>query len=273
MRSITLAAVGSALLLGAMVALLIVEDSPSGATSTRLKLYCAAGIKLPVEAVAREYEREYGVRIETTFEGSGALLSKIKVLRFGDLYLAGDDSFIDLAETEGLIADRVDLARMVPVIGVARGNPKRVASLSDLERPGIRLGVANPDAAAIGRVCRMLLSPSGAWQRLEAIVHVQKPTVTDLANDLVVGALDAALIWDATANQYEEIDTIRLPVLEASPRNVTIGVLTSSHLRAEATRFARYLASRDRGLPHFAQHGYTPIGGDGQSPLENGDGR
>jgi len=51
-----------------------------------------------------------------------------------------------------------------------------------------------------------------AWQTVEANVKkngVFKPTVPELANDIVLGAADAAIVWDATANQIEQIESIR----------------------------------------------------------------
>jgi len=89
-----------------------------------------------------------------------------------------------------------------------------------------------------------------------------KPTVGELAGDLVLGTLDAALIWDATAAQYEGIEAVHVPALDADPREVTIGVLTASERPTAALRLARYLASRDMGAPVFESQGYTPADGD-----------
>ena len=44
------------------------------------------------------------------------------------------------------------LARMHPVLAVAAGNPKKIASLDDLLRPDVSLAQANPEVAAIGKV-------------------------------------------------------------------------------------------------------------------------
>ena len=52
------------------------------------------------------------------------------------LYLAADESYIRLARQQGLLAEAIPLARMRPVVAVAKGNPKNVRTLDDLLPPG-----------------------------------------------------------------------------------------------------------------------------------------
>ena len=130
-----------------------------------LTLYCAAGLKPPVEAIRGQYESEYGISLQINYEGSGTLLSKIKIAPQGDLFLAADDSYIALARTEGLVAEELPLATMQPVIAVGRGNPRQIAALTDLLADDIRLGLANPDAAAVGRITRQMLGQTGQWKQ------------------------------------------------------------------------------------------------------------
>ena len=50
-----------------------------------LLFYCAAGMKAPVEAAAKQYEAEYGIAIQLQYGGSGTLLSSLEVSGVGDL--------------------------------------------------------------------------------------------------------------------------------------------------------------------------------------------
>ena len=70
-----------------------------------LDFYCAAGMKLPAAAVALDYEKEFDVKINIIYGGSGSLLNNIAVLPKGDLYLAADFSYIELAREKGLLAE------------------------------------------------------------------------------------------------------------------------------------------------------------------------
>lgn len=225
-------------------------------------MYCAAGLKPPVEAIRKRYETEYGISIQIDYEGSGTLLSKTKIAQHGDLYLAADESYIALSQQEGLVHEEMVLARMQPVIAVYQGNPKNISSLDDLARGELRLGLANPDTVAVGKITREILLKTGDWDRLYPKAKVLKPTVNDLANDIKLQTVDAAIIWDAVANQYPELKIVRVPAFENQARKVTVGVLNSSVQPTVALHFARYLSARDRGPRSFGSFGYDIVEGD-----------
>ena len=243
--------------------LLRLPDRPKGTLAGEdLMFYCAAGVKMPVDAVAREYEKEYGVKIQLQFGGSGTLLSNLEVSRRGDLYLAADDSYMDKAREKGLLAEVIPLARMRPVIAVRKGNPKKIGAIRDLTGDGVATALANPDAAAIGRIIRTVLTRTGDWDRLRDRARVFKPTVTDIANDIKIGAVDAGIVWDATASQYPELEAIEVPEFQSEEQWISVGVLKSAANPAHALKFARYLAARDKGLREMRRFGYRPVDGD-----------
>lgn len=241
------------------------SDSRTGSASEdtqTLIMYCAAGLKPPVEVIRRQYETEYGIFVQINYEGSGTLLSKINIAPRGDLFLAADESYIALAQEQGLVEEEIPLAHMQPVIAVSQGNPRQITSLTDLMTDEVRLGLANPDAAAIGKITRQVLQQTGHWHELFTKAKVLKPTVSDLANDIKLQTIDATIIWDAVARQYPELEIIRTPEFKNQTRNVTVGILGASGQPTAALHFARYLSARDRGLPIFKQFGYDPVQGD-----------
>jgi molybdenum ABC transporter molybdate-binding protein len=240
------------------------DSRPAGSAdgAQTLMMYCAAGLKLPVEAIRREYESEYGVSVLINYEGSGTLLSKLKIAPHGDLFLAADESYIALAQEQGLVEEEIPLATMQPVIAVSQGNPRQITGVKDLQTADVRFGLANPEAAAIGKITRQVLLQTGQWDKLYPKAKVLKPTVSDLANDLKLKTIDAAIIWDAVANQYPELEVVRVPEFKGQEKNVTVGVLNASGHPTAALHFARFLSARDRGLQTFKQFGYDPVPGD-----------
>lgn len=257
-----------AVLLGVLGFLLMgMGERPNsgGGSSQPLVLYCAAGIRAPVEAVAAEYEREYGVPIQLQYGGSNTLLNQIQVAKTGDLYLAADDSYIQLAREKGLVKEGIPLAWMRPVIAVKKGNPKNIRGIDDLLRDDVTTALGNPDQAAIGKKTRKLLVQSGHWERVEKRVTetgVFQPTVPEVANNVKIGGVDAGIIWDSTAAQYPELEAVTTPELDGGLVNITIGVMTSSRNPTAALRFCRYLSARDKGLLSFTKYGYEAVEGD-----------
>jgi len=264
-------------LLGGLVALLRRDVGPEGALSgeasatkagtktVELSMYCVAGMQKPVQIVTAAYQREYGVRVLLQFGGSNTLLSQIEVAHTGDLYLAGDQSYLDLARQKGLVREILPLATMTAVVGVRRGNPKQIRGLDDLLRNDVRVVLANPDQAAIGRTTRNQLQKSADWSALRDRVRktgVFKPTVGEVANDIKLGSVDAGILWDAVAAQYPDLETFRIPQLAGGVANISIGVLSDSQQPTAALRFARYLTARDKGLKTFSALDYHSVEGD-----------
>ena len=165
MNAVTKAILGSVLAAALLVGLLFWKPGETGRAKITqpLIVYCAAGIKPPMEAAARAYEQAYEVNIQLQYGGSGTLLSNLRVSRQGDLFLAADDSYLQIARTNLLVDEVIPLARIRPVIAVRKGNPKKIAGLSDLLREEVVVAQANPDAAAVGKVTRDLLLKSGEW--------------------------------------------------------------------------------------------------------------
>ncbi len=261
--------VASVALLLALVALLMQtrqQANLTGRSTDPLVLHCATGMRLPIEEIIADYRAEYGVVVHAQYAGSNSLLASLQVHPTGDLYLPADKSYLQLARKKGLAQEILPLAHMQAVVGVPKGNPRSIASLDDLLQPGVRIVMANPDQAAIGKVTRSALQAAGRWKAIDQSIHqrgVYKPTVGDVASDIQIGSVDAGLLWDAVALQYSEIEIVRLPELSGTTVDISVGVLTSSKNPTAALHFARYLAARNRGLARFKSKGYQPVAGDG----------
>jgi molybdenum ABC transporter molybdate-binding protein len=257
---------GSLVVAAGLVAVLVWQtrtpQPAAGAGQKPLLLFCAAGLKLPVETVAREYEQTFGVPVQLQYGGSGTLLSNLRISDAGDLVLTAGESYVESAHALGLLAETIPLARLRPVIAVARGNPKNIRTLEDLRRTDVRVAMANPEAASIGRTVRECLQQAGQWAALEKRVTVFKPTVNDVANDVKIGSVDAGIVWDATARQFPELGVVTVPLFNPATETISIGVLKHSQQPEAALRFARYLGARDRGLKQFERFHYEPVEGD-----------
>ncbi len=254
----------SLLVLAALVALLAWDHlgSRQSATGQPLFVYCAAGLKRPVEAVARAYESRYGVPVQLTYGGSQTLLAAVEAGQRGDLYLAADDSYIQVGRDKGLLAEVLDLARQTPVLAVKAGNPKKIRQFGDVLAEGVRLSFANPEAAAVGKVARDALQKGGHWEGVRKHVVVFKPTVNDVANDVAIGAVDAGVVWDATVRQTPGLEAVPLAEITGEPSRICAAVLRTTTQPQAALRFARFLASRDFGLPKFKEEGFAVVDGD-----------
>ena len=238
---------------------LLKEDS---ANSGDLDLYCAMGMNKPMQEIIDAYEDEYGVKIVTHFNGSGTLLTEITAAGKADLYLAADVSYMKSAEEEGIkVREQFHIADQRPVIAVHKGNPLGIKTLDDLIKTEVNLYLADPESAAIAKVARKLLGDE-AWDKLWAARETTRDTVSALANDVKREENGASIIWDATADQYKDIEYITVPEFEASKNAITLAVLDSSQHPTSALRFARFVTARDKGLKTFEKFQYKTDPGD-----------
>lgn len=257
---------GSAALLALLVMMLSFDPespfSPKRDPSRPLVVFYAAGLRAPVEAAARAYQSEYGIQVQTQPGPSNTHLATIQTAGLGDLYVPADESYVRTARDKGLVAEVLPLARMKPVLAVAKGNPKKIRSLDDLLSRDLRIAQANPEAAAIGKVASEALKKTGQWQALQQRTLVTKPTVTEVATDVALGAVDAGITWDVTLHQVEGLEAVPAPAFATVEALVSACVVKASRQPTAALHFARYLAARDRGLVEFAKTGFVAVDGD-----------
>jgi molybdate transport system substrate-binding protein len=88
-----------------------------------LTVYCAAGIRKPVEELAKLYEQEFGLTVRLDYGSSGEMEGKLALdLQNGatraDLYIPADQSFSDRAGDKGLTAESVPLASFTLTLAV-----------------------------------------------------------------------------------------------------------------------------------------------------------
>ncbi len=186
----------------------------------------------------------------------------MSVSETGDLFLPADDSYIELARDKGLIEEVIPLAQMQAVVAVAQGNPKGIQSFDDLLRSEVRLIQARPDSAAIGKLTQQILAAQGQWDKLEQATKAFRPTVNDIASDVVVGAADAAIVYDAVLHTYPKLQAIKIPEFDKAHSHVSLAIVKSSKQARAALHFARYVAARDRGLKRYEEFGFKPVTGD-----------
>lgn len=250
------------ILIAAGLAWLIVQWRGQSASGSQghLDVFCAAGLQKPVTAAAAAFEKETGIRVSTQFGGTGTLLSQLQISKTGDLFIAADDGSLAEAAKRELVAEVLPVAIQTPVIAVPKGNPKGIKTLDDLLKADVKFGVANPEAASISKITRKVLGDR--WDAFAAKAAVMKPTVTELAADVKIGSVDAAIVWDSTARMFPELEIVSVAPLSEHREPASAAVLTACKQASVALKFARFLAAPERGGKTMEEFGFAPAGGD-----------
>ena len=232
-----------------------------GPGTENLLFHCAAGLRKPMSEITRQYEDEFGVKVNLQFGGSGALASQLE-LAGGDLYLPADQSYIDSAREKGLIKEAIPVALLTAGMVVPKGNPRGLTTLSDLGKEGLKISLAEK-SASVGKFTLKVLEEEGLLQRVTRNVVVTKPTVNAIVEDVATGAVDVSLAWDAVARNFAEVEWLGVPEFSKRAKRASIGVLTSCKDAKRSLHFARYVTARDRGRKVFQEMGFVvPDEGD-----------
>jgi molybdate transport system substrate-binding protein len=253
-------AVGSAAVAVGLIVALAVRERTAAPTDARpLVVYAAASLRPAFTRIATEYEAETGQRVELRFGASEEMLTRVRLpsaVDPGDLFAPADESYVTSADKLGLVAESRPVARMRAVLLLAPGRMPPTA-WGDLASRDMRVSLAN-EAAAIGRLTRQRLIATGLWRELEPRVR-GAATVTDSANAAKLGAVDAAIVWDAVARQYPDQRTAELPELTGIEAEVRVAVLRQSARPADAERFLRFVLDPEHGLRHFRDLGFRVV--------------
>jgi molybdate transport system substrate-binding protein len=120
----------------------------------------------------------------------------------------------------------------------------------------------------VGKLTREALLPQGKWEELDKHTAAYRSTVTEAANDVKVGAADAAIVYDAVVHGNPDVEPVRLTEFANTFADVKIGIVTDTTQLNEVRRFIRFLTASDRGLKRYAEHGFLPVDG---APWQEGN--
>ncbi|MHC4557162.1 MAG: molybdate ABC transporter substrate-binding protein [Planctomycetota bacterium] len=223
-----------------------------------LMLYCGAGIRPPVDELVEIFARKYGVKVAPDYAGSEVLLSKIMLVRQGDLYMPGDKHYVEQAAQEDMVLSQRSVCYWVPTILIQKGNPKEIGGLEDLLKPGIKLGLGDPGVCAIGRTSKQILAKNKiTWQDIEKNLVYQSLTVNELGMQIQAKALDAVIVWDAMAQYYSEYgDEIAIALEKNVISTIDIGVLKFTRHKELADKFVDFVTSEE-GQGIFKKYKYS----------------
>lgn len=249
--------IGSLVVLAFVLSTLF-ATSPSD-SETPVQVWCAASNRAVIEAVCDRYRQLGRGDVSVQYGASQTLLSSLIVSGVGDLYLPADDDYLKLAGERDLMIDAFPVARMNVVVAVPKGNRQSIVTFGDLLRDDVRLVQASAETAAVGKLTQRVLSPTGLNAPLDAATDVVRTSVTEVANDLVVGAADVGIIYDAMLSTYPQLEIVRMPELDSATATISIGLLRGSKQRERAMDFVDFLLDPDGGLAVYREFGFEVV--------------
>lgn len=179
-----------------LLILLCLIGVPNLAQAAELTVFAGSASQPPLEELADSYRQRTGVEVTIHFGGSGAMLNQIQLTGRGDIYIPGSPDFMLKAQQLGLVDPEEHLlAYLLPAIVVPKGNPAGIQTLSDLARPGLRVGLADPEGVCVGLYAIELLVHNQLLEPVSKNLVGMVESCAKVAALIPLRQVDAVLGW------------------------------------------------------------------------------
>jgi len=222
--------------------------------------FVGAASKPAMDEAAQAFEKKTGTKVYCNYGGSGSVLSQMKLSKTGDLYVPGTPDYIPKAERDGVIDPKTvkAIVYLIPVIGVQHGNPKNIQELSDLAKPGIKVGIGNPDAVCLGLYAIEILDYNHLLADVAKNIVTQAESCEKTATLISLKSVDAVIGWHVFHDwDPDNIDVVYLKP-EQLPRipYIPAAISTYANDSESAQKFIDFLIS-PQGQDIFRKWGYV----------------
>lgn len=243
-----------------------------------LLFHAGVGQRSSLADIQTRFQKVYPkVHVNFSFKGSGYFLADISRSQEGDLYMPGEEFYLLQAAERGFVREydpNHDIAaNFVTVILTPRGNPKQIKRIEDFAKPGIRVGLGNPRACAIGIEHEKVFKKAGIWESVQRNATMSAKCIPELGNAAQHNLIDATIVWATTAVLYlRDCEIIPLSIQYRSAIRLPVAVLSFSTHPREAELLKQFMLS-DQGREAFLGHAYAvgPIKQDKDGFLAAGD--
>jgi molybdate transport system substrate-binding protein len=213
----------------------------SGAAGGTVTVLAAASLTESFTQIGKDFEKTNpGVRVTFSFGGSSTLAQQITAGAPADVFASASPATMKQVTDAGLAAGPATVfARNRLVIAVPKGNPKRIAGLTDLRAPGMKVALC---AAAVpcGAAAAKALDVAGI--RLTPVTLEQD--VKAALSKVRLGEVDAALVYDTDARSAaSQVDGVEFPESAKAVNDYPIVALGKGPNPAGAKAFVAYARS------------------------------
>lgn len=224
------------------------------AKAAELRVLCGSSMATPAQALCRRFKETQGVEVWVDLGGSETLLPRVLSGASADIFIC-HDPFEQKVKEAGRWTGSARVGVLQPVLLVRPGNPLKLTSLSDLTNQNLKIGIGDPRYSTCGALFVELLDKQGLREAVMKNVALQARTHAEVANGLILGPLDAVVVWNYVALMYPgKVEVV--PTADAYPE-ISVTVVGLRQSQNPALRDAFLDACRmDSTKALFAEHGY-----------------
>ncbi|HME49222.1 molybdate ABC transporter substrate-binding protein [Mycobacterium sp.] len=243
-----------ALAAGAVLAVALAGCGSQSRPTTSITVFASSSLIKSFSEIGRQFKSDNpGTSVEFIFAGSSDLAAQLTDGASADVFAAGDLPNMARVTHAGLVAGNpVNFASNKLAIAVAPGNPRKITSFVDLNRPGLRVAV-----------CARPLVCASEVQRIEDNTGIQlhptaqDSTTADIVRNVTDGQVDAGLVYTTDAlNAGDNIAWFNIPESVGAANTYSIALMKDSDQARLAGQFIR-LVTGDTGRKILSGAGFA----------------
>ena len=242
-----------------ILTMIIIPGVSCSPAPSNLTIFAAAGAKPAIDQICQKFQQKHGTTVEVCYGGGGEVLSQMVLSRSGDVYVAPEQGFMEMAAEKQSIEPEtiITVAYVIPVIAVRRGNPKNIQALADLARPGIKVAVTRPETTLLGRYSPEIFEKAGLTGEIGENIVTEAVRPDNLLTMLVMGQVDAGITWHCYQVQAPDLieNIYLLPGQLMGIGEMQAAVSAYSRDKVSAQRFIDFITSAE-GKTVLKQVGY-----------------
>jgi molybdate transport system substrate-binding protein len=246
-----------------VVAALIAACGSSGGNATtapsptplsgNISVFAAASLTASFNALGASFQTANpGVTVKFNYAGSPTLVTQIEQGAPGDVFASADTTNMDKLTADGFtVGSSSVFAHNQLEIVVAPGNPKGIAGLADLAKPGVIYITEAPTVPA-GKYSLQALASAG----VKATPKSLETSVTAVISKIELGEADAGIVYTTDVSAAgSKVSGVQIPAANNVVTTYPIAVVKSTTNSVVANAFITYVLTA-RGQSTLQSFGF-----------------
>ena len=220
-----------------------------------ITVFAAASLTDAFKSLGTAFEKQYsGVTLRLNFAGSPTLVTQLEQGARADVFASADTTNMDKLKADGFTSGVSQVfAHNKLAIAVAPGNPKHIASLADLAKPGLIYVSAAPTVPA-GKYATQSLAKAG----VKVTPRSLETDVKSVLSKVELGEADAGIVYTTDVKAAgAKVAGVEIPDRYNVVATYPLVLVKDSENVATAQTFIHFVVS-SAGQAILASYGFEP---------------
>jgi molybdate transport system substrate-binding protein len=216
------------------------KSGDSGKITGTIHVFAAASLTGTFTALGKQFEKAHaGTKVDFQFAASSALATQITQGAKADVFASAAPSNMQTVNKAGDATTSTTFAKNQMEMAVPPDNPKRISSLIDLTKPGVKVALCQAQVPC-GKTALQVFSNAKITVKPATEQPDVKSTLTQIEND----AVDAGVVYVTDVKAAgAKVTGVEIPANVNATTDYPIAVIKSTSHKATAQAWVDFVLS------------------------------